>query len=491
MTTALKVKTSSLPGSRLALEVGVPADRCKASYEAAVERLSRSVRLPGFRKGRVPKPVLLQQIGPLRVKASALEDLVDSVLRDAVEQEKVEVLGQPSLSGNFEELLEKFDPAKELVVTLEMDVAPTPTLKSTKGLSAEAESVAYDPARVDELLDQSRRQLATLVPVSDRAAAMGDVAVVSFSGVFSDDKSAIEGGSANGLDVELEEGRMISGFVEGVVGMKPGDKKDVDCQFPDDYPEETCRGRKALFSISLDELKGRELPELDDAFAQQASDKKTLSELREDLENRLKQDAEQRQKNNRHEALLKALVDQLEVELPESLIKEEINSLLQETAAQMAQQGMDVKKLFTPETVQNLAQASRGEATERLQRSLALKALAKAEGISVADKDLEAKIKEVSAGFSDTNKIDPQRLRDAVAEDLLRETLLSWLEENAKLTMVDPASEDKPAKASKAKSSKAKAEKEPAAEGQAKAKPAAKTSKSKTKAAEKLITPID
>ena len=484
MTTALKVKTSSLPGSRLALEVGVPAGRCKASYEAAVERLSRSVRLPGFRKGRVPKPVLLQQIGPLRVKASALEDLVDSVLRDAVEQEKVEVLGQPSLSGNFEELLEKFDPAKELVVTLEMDVAPTPTLKSTKGLSAEAESVAYDPARVDELLDQSRRQLATLVPVSDRAAAMGDVAVVSFSGVFSDDKSAIEGGSANGLDVELEEGRMISGFVEGVVGMKPGDKKDVDCQFPDDYPEETCRGRKALFSISLDELKGRELPALDDAFAQQASDKKTLSELREDLESRLKQDAEQRQKNNCHEALLKALVDQLEVELPESLIKEEINSLLQETAAQMAQQGMDVKKLFTPETVQNLAQASRGEATERLQRSLALKALAKAEGISVADKDLEAKIKEVSAGFSDTNKIDPQRLRDAVAEDLLRETLLSWLEENAKLTMVDPASEDKPAKASKAKTSKAKAEKEPAAEGQAKAKPAAKTSKSKTKAAE-------
>ena len=479
MTTALKVKTSSLPGSRLALEVGVPAGRCKASYEAAVDRLSRSVRLPGFRKGRVPKPVLLQQIGPLRVKASALEDLVDSVLRDAIEQEKVEVLGQPSLSSNFEELLEKFDPAKELVVTLEMDVAPTPTLKSTKGLSAEAESVAYDPARVDELLDQSRRQLATLVPVSDRAAAMGDVAVVSFSGVFGDDKSAIEGGSANGLDVELEEGRMISGFVEGVVGMKPGDKKDVDCQFPDDYPEETCRGRKALFSITLDELKGRELPALDDAFAQQASDKKTLSELREDLESRLKQDAEQRQKNNRHEALLKALVDQLEVELPESLIKEEINSLLQETAAQMAQQGMDVKKLFTPETVQNLAQASRGEATERLQRSLALKALAKAEGISVADKDLEAKIKEVSAGFSDTNKIDPQRLRDAVAEDLLRETLLNWLEENAKLTMVEAAAEGKPAKATKAK-----AEKEPAAEGKTKAKPAAKTSKSKAKAAE-------
>ena len=105
---------------------------------------------------------------------------------------------------------------------------------------------------MDELLDQSRRQLATLVPVSDRAAAMGDVAVVSFSGVFSDDKSAIEGGSANGLDVELEEGRMISGFVEGVVGMKPGDKKDVDCQFPDDYPKRPAAGaRRCSRSASM------------------------------------------------------------------------------------------------------------------------------------------------------------------------------------------------------------------------------------------------
>ena len=181
-------------------------------------------------------------------------------------------------------------------------------------------------------------------------------------------------------------------------------------------------------------------------------------------------------------------MDQLDVELPESMIKEEINSLLQETAAQMAQQGMDVKKLFTPETVQNLAEASRGEATERLQRSLALKALAKAEDISVADQDLEAKIKEVSAGFSDTNKIDPQRLRDAVAEDLLRETLLSWLEENAKLTMVEAETEDKPVKTTKskpaAKTSKAKADKEPASEAKTKEKPAAKASKSKAKAAE-------
>ena len=469
MSTSLKVKTSSRPGSRLALEVGVPGERSQTAYDAALDKLSRTLRLPGFRKGRVPKPVLLQQVGPLRVKATALEELVDNVLRDAVSQEKVEVLGQPELSGGFEELLQQFEPGKELVLTLEMDVAPTPTLKSTKGLKAEAEIVAYDAGRVDELIEQSRRQLATLVPVSGRAAAMGDVAVVSFNGVFTDKEEAITGGSANGLDVEMEEGRMIPGFVEGIVGMKSGESKTVLCQFPEGYPQEECRGREARFEISLDDLKSRELPALDDAFAQQASDKQTLAELKEDLETRLKQDAEQRQKNNRQEALLGALVEQLEVEIPESMIKEEVNSLLQETAAQMAQQGMDIKKLFTPETVRNLAEASRGEATERLQRSLALKALAKAEDIHVSDADVEAKVKEVSRGFSDSNRIDPTRLRDAVAEDLLRDALVEWLEQNATVTLVEAkaeaeAEEEKP----KAKAKpKVKAKAKPKAEDKA------------------------
>ena len=212
---------------------------------------------------------------------------MDAVLRDAVAQEKLEVLGQPELSGGFEDLLQQFDPAKDLILTLEMDVAPTPTLKSIKGLKAEAVRVDYDANRIDELIEQSRRQLATLVPISDRAAASGDVAVVSFSGIFTDNSEAIAGGSANGLEVELEEGRMIPGFVEGIAGMKTGESKSVDCQFPEEYPQEECRGRKARFEITLDDLKTRELPELDDAFAQQASDKQTLAELKEDLETRL------------------------------------------------------------------------------------------------------------------------------------------------------------------------------------------------------------
>jgi trigger factor len=428
---SLQVKASPKPGSRVALEVAIPGSRSQASYDAALEKLSRTVKLPGFRKGRVPRPVLLQQIGPLRIRATALEDLVDSACRDALEIEKVPAISRPELSEGFEAVLERFEPGSDLTITLELDVEPSPSLRKTKGLNAEAEAIAYDPARVDELLDQSRKQLATLVPVDDRTAASGDVAVLSFSGVYADTEEAITGGSSDAMEVELEEGRMIPGFVEGVIGMAVGESKTVDCQFPESYPQEDAAGRKARFEISLKELKARELPALDDAFAQQASDKQTLAELREELETRLKEDAERRAKAARHDALLNALVEELEVELPETLIQQEIRNLIEQTAGQIAQQGMDVKKLFTPDLVRSLMDTSRPEAEQRLRRSLALQALAKAEAIEVAETELEAKVKEVSRGISQQGNIDPQRLRQVVGDDLLQEKLLDWLESNS------------------------------------------------------------
>ena len=184
--TGLKVSTSPRPNSRLAVEVALPGDRSRSCYEKALEQLSRSVKLPGFRKGKVPRSVLLQQLGPVRVRATALEDLVDSVFREVMEQEKIAALSRPVLEGGFESVLERFEPGTPLSFTLELDVEPTPSLRATKGLKAEAEPVRFDPARVDELLEQSRRQLATLVPVEGRPAASGDVARIAFTGTYAD-----------------------------------------------------------------------------------------------------------------------------------------------------------------------------------------------------------------------------------------------------------------------------------------------------------------
>ena len=440
---SLKVTSTARPGSRLAVEVAIPAERSQASYEAAISQLSRSVNLPGFRKGKVPRSVLIQQLGGLRIRATALENLVDAIWRDTIKQETIEALGQPEVDGGYEALLESFEPGKPLSVTFESDVAPTPTLKATKGLKAEAESVSFDAAKVDEMLEQSRRQLATVVPVEGRKAAEGDIAVVGFKGTYSDDGSEIEGGSSESMDVDLEHGRMIPGFIEGVVGMAIGDSKTVACNFPEDYPKEDARGRKASFEIELKDLKTRELPDLDDDFAKQASEQETLAELRTDLEKRLKDDAERRTSSNRRDALLAALVEQLEVELPETLVQQEVRNLVEQTAAQFSQQGMDVKSLFTPELVRNLMETSRPEAEERLRRSLALSALAEAENLKLEDPEIDAKVKEVTAQLSGERDIDPNRLRQAVIEDLLQEKLLGWLEENGTVSEKAPE-KDKP-----------------------------------------------
>ena len=440
---SLKVTSKARPGSRLAVEVAIPAERSQASYEAAISQLSRSVNLPGFRKGKVPRSVLVQQLGGLRIRATALENLVDGIWRDTIKQETIEALGQPEVDGGYEALLEAFEPGKPLSVTFEADVAPTPTLKPTKGLTAEAESVSFDAAKVDDMLEQSRRQLATVVPVEGRKAAEGDIAVVGFKGTYGDDGSEIEGGSAESMDVDLEHGRMIPGFIEGVVGMAVGDSKTVACNFPDDYPKEDARGRKASFEIELKDLKTRELPDLDDDFAKQASEQETLAELRSDLEKRLKDDAERRTTSNRRDALLAALVEQLEVELPETLVQQEVRNLVEQTAAQFSQQGMDVKSLFTPELVRNLMETSRPEAEERLRRSLALSALAEAESLKLEDPEIDAKVKEVTTQLSGERDIDPNRLRQAVIEDLLQEKLLGWLEENSTVSEKAPE-KDKP-----------------------------------------------
>ena len=440
---ALNVTTESRPGSRLAVTVTLPGERTKAGYDDAITKLSRSVNLPGFRKGKVPRTVVVQQIGSLRIKATALENLVDAAWRDAIKQESLEPISQPDLTDGFEGLLENFQPGSDVSFTLEADVAPTPSLKSTKGLKAEFETVAYDASRVDAMIEDSRKQLATVVPVEGRAAEKGDIAVLGFKGTYTDDGSEIDGGSADSMDVDLEHGRMIPGFIEGVIGMKAGETKTVDCQFPDDYPKEDARSRKAAFEIELKDLKTRELPELDDAFAKQASEQDTLAELRTDLEKRLKDDAERRTTSNRRDALLAALVEQLEVELPETLVQQEVRNLVEQTAAQFSQQGMDVKSLFTPELVRNLMETSRPEAEERLRRSLALSALAEAESLKIEDPEIDAKVKEVKAELSGERDIDPNRLRQAVIEDLLQEKLLGWLEENSTVSEKAP-DKDKP-----------------------------------------------
>merc|ERR1712072_748252 len=283
-----------------------------------------------------------------------------------------------------------------------------------------------------ELIEQSRAQLATKVPVSDRAAQKGDIALVSFKGSFLDDGKEIEGGSADSIEIELEEGRMIPGFIEGAIGMNINDEKILKCEFPKDYHQEEAKGRKAEFNVSLEDLKIKELPELNDEFAKQVSDKENMSDLRADLEKRLKEDNEKKQEKKRQDSLLDALVKELEVELPKSLIDQEVRVIVEQTAQNFAQQGIDVKSMFTPELVKSLMESSKGEAEKKLRQKLALKALAESEKIEVSENEINSKLEQVEADIklSTEKNIDPDRLKEAITDDLLQDKLFLWLEEN-------------------------------------------------------------
>ncbi len=426
----IQIKTKSLPNSRIAIDFEVPAKECKRSFEDSLSILSKSANLPGFRKGKVPKTVILQQLGSKRIQATALEKLLEKIWKQALEDKSFKPICDPELSGGFDSLLETFNIEKPLFLTLEADVPPSPKLKITKGLIAESETTIFKESKVDELIEQSQKQLATVVPVENRPAAKGDIAVLSFNGTFTDDGSEIEGGKGDSMDIELEEGRMIPGFIEGVYGMKINEEKTIDCIFPKDYQDEKAKGRKAKFEVQLKDLKTRELPELDDSFAKQAADKENMKELRDDLTSRLKEDVKRNNLRNRQESLLNALVEQLEVDLPKTLINEEIKNLIEQTARTFAQQGMDVKSTFTPELVNSLMESSKPEAESNLRKSLAITALAEQENIEVDKKTLEKKLSEVQKELGNEKNIDQQKLRQAVIDDLLQEKVFEWLEEN-------------------------------------------------------------
>jgi trigger factor len=437
----MKVTQESLPASQVGLQIEIESDQTQQVYEQVLKNFAREVRLPGFRQGKVPRHVLLQRVGSDRVRAAALEELVQQSLRKAIEQEKIDAIGNFQLQSDFDDLLKTFEPGQALSFAASIDISPVATLTGYKDLALKAEEVSYDPSRVDSVLADYQRQSATLVPVENRAAQKGDVAVVDFVGTLpaseaEGEPEEIPGGKADDFQLDLEDERFIPGFIDGIVGMQSGETKTIAATFPADYPQELVAGREASFTVTLKELKERDLPTLDDDFAREISEFETLAELRESLEKRFLEEAEANTRTNKQEAFLTALAGLVQVDLPETLIQQEVSAILNETASTFARQGVDVRRLFTQELIQQLRQGSREEAINRLKRTIALGELAKQEGIEINDEAVELKAKQLLSQASDPQNIDPVKLRQVVAEDLLQDKLMEWFEQNLTVELV-------------------------------------------------------
>jgi trigger factor len=400
--------------------------------------LSRSINLPGFRKGKVPRHILLQRLGPKRVKAEALEKLVQDGLEKALKDAEIEAIGNYQLVSKFEELIDAYEPGQPLIFSASVDVDPEVELAEYKGLNITAEAVEYNPQEVDDALQKQREAQATLVPVEDRPAQMGDVAIADYSGRFAaegEEGEVIEGTAATESQMELSEGKFIPGLVEGMVGMNPGDIKEIAVTFPEDYPREDLAAQDVVFTVTLKEIKEKELPELDDDFAEEVSEFETMAELRESLEKQAQEKAKKQTETNIKEALMTQLLEVVKLDPPATLIDRELETMLTQTAMQLQQYGMDVKGIFTQENIQAMKERSRPEAINNIKQNMAIKEIAKRENIIPSEEELQAKMAEIEAELSGET-IDPERLRSFVMDDLTQDQTLAWLKEQSEINLV-------------------------------------------------------
>ncbi len=443
----MKVTQEKLPASQIGLEIEITPEITKQTYEQVIKNLASSTSIPGFRKGKVPRPILLQRLGITRIKAAALEEILQDGVEKALKQEEIPAIGQPQLRTSFEELISNYEPGKPLTFLAAVDVEPEVNVLQYTGLTAKAEEIKYQSSRVDEVIEKEREQLATLIPVEGRAAQIGDVAVVDFKGVLAKgdgeeettEPTAIPGAEATDFQLELQEDKFIPGFVSGMVGMNPGETREIAAQFPDPYANQDLAGKAAIFTVTLKELKEKELPELNDDFAQEVSEFETLDELRASLEAQYQKEAEEKTKSNQQQALLAEMLKYVEVDLPQTLIDKEIDAMLTQTAMRLSQQGLDVRQLFTQEIIPQLRERSRDEAIQRLKQSLGLLEVGKRESIEVTPEEVETRVAEVMEQYAD-QEVDAQRMRSVVENELLTEKIVDWLLQHSSVELVPEGS---------------------------------------------------
>ncbi|MGY2882821.1 trigger factor [Thermostichus sp. OS-CIW-28] len=439
----MQVIQEKRPGSRVGLKIVVEADRVKRSYEKTLRQLEQNIQIPGFRKGKAPRNLVVRQVGRERILASAVDDLISEAIQQAFKEAQLTPISRFELDDEVGQLLAQFNPEADFSFSGYVEVYPEARVGQYKGLTVTATRVDVKPEQIDQLIDRWRDQRATLLPVEDRPAQLGDVVVIDFAARDAEG-NPLDEMTTQDFQLELKEDNFIPGFVAGIVGMQLDETKEIAATFPDDYFREEVAGKTVTFIVSLKEIKAKELPELDDAFVQEISSFQTVAELREHLQKRLEQDALRQSEENLETALLNAILETTEVDLPETLIEQETTQLLAQSLQALRQEGIkpgELRKFLSelpPETLNQLKERHRPEAIDRLRRTLALSAIVRQEQIAVGSTELDVEVEEVMAAYAQQGqKLDRERVRQAVYEGLLTDKVMAWLKSQTTVNWVD------------------------------------------------------
>jgi trigger factor len=382
----MQITRSPAPKSTVRLEIELPPERLDRAVDAAIRALARRTRIPGFRPGKAPRPVLERHLGPGVVLEEAVDHLMQDAYREALTKEDILPLANADV-----EVVQAVE-GKPLIFKATVPVRPEVTLGDYRNFNFTPEIETIDDARVDQVLEELRDQNATLAPVEDRGAKDGDYAVISFVGTK--DGQPFEGGTSERMPLILGQERLIPGFEANLIGTKVGDTTEFDITFPDDYGEATLAGHVAHFSVELRELREKIVPEVDDDFLASLGEFASVDALRADIRRRLEGNALDRARHQFADRIIEYAVSNATVELPEVLIDQEVEVMHDEFKGSLARQGITQEAYLkaVEKTTEDLHADFRPNAERRAKTLLVLSRVVDAEGLEVPEADVEAEV---------------------------------------------------------------------------------------------------
>jgi trigger factor len=413
----VQTTVTELSDSRVRLDAEVPSEELESRLQRTAQQLGRELKLPGFRKGKVPPAMVLQRMGREAVLEQAVRDSLPEWYEEAILRSGVTTVGDPKL-----DLTELPAAGEPLSFSIEVGTTPRAKLGRYKDLEVGRREPEVPEEAITAELDRLRDSFARLDSV-DRPAEQGDHLVVDFVGKV--DGEEFSGGQARDYMLELGGGRLIEGFEEQLVGAGAGDSRTVDVRFPDDYQAEELRGREATFDVDVKDVKRKELPELDDDFASEASEFDTIDELRSDIEHKLRHAQEHTIEDEFREAAVDAAAAEADVALPDDLITARAEEMWERTERMLAAQGITAEMYLqaSGRTRDQMVDEARDDARKQLAREAVLEAVADAEGIEVSDDELL----EVIRSAAEREKTKPEkllaRLKDSGRDLALRREL--------------------------------------------------------------------
>lgn len=398
-------------GNEGTLTFEIPQEEVKKGLDQAFKKVQKTVSVPGFRKGKVPRQIFNNVYGEEALYDEALNAVLSDAYEAAVKEAGLDVVGQPKLD------IETIGKKEPWVMKAEVTLKPDVELGDYKGLSVEKQDTEVTEEDVQNAIKSRQEKLAELV-VKDSEAVDGDTVVIDYEGFV--DTEAFDGGKAENHSLELGSNSFIPGFEEQLVGTKAGDNVDVNVTFPEEYQAEELAGKEAVFKVTVHEVKATELPELDDEFAKDVDDEvETLAELENKIRVQLEEEKQQAAKEVFEDLALRQAVDNAEVEggVPWAMVHEEIHRQMDYFLNNLSRQGIQPEMYYqiTGTTSQDLHDQFEEEAELRTKTNLVLEAIVKAENLEVSDEEKEEEVKSLAEQYG----MEVDQVRGFVSDDML------------------------------------------------------------------------